>query len=260
MKALPMADVPLADWPERLEEVLRDRCQVLQRITVLAETDSTQDAARRMDARAGDVVIAGAQRAGRGRLGRAWIDAPGASLAVTVVVDRAPPERLAIASAVGAARAAERVLGREVGIRWPNDLVVDGRKLAGILVEQDEHKALIGIGLNVGQTVWPEALAGIAVSLAELGVIVDRVGVAGALLESVDDAMRMDDAAIVEAFAARDVLLGREATFLSNGSACSGIVQHVDPARGLGVRVEGHIAWLPAATTSLRAQRAAPDS
>ncbi len=150
-----MADTGIEAWTDRLQAVLTDPAGPLRRVIVVRETDSTQDAARRLGAEPGDVVVAWRQTSGRGRLGRAWADTGHEGIAVTFVIDAAPPERLAPACAVGAARAAEGLLALRgitgeargaVGIKWPNDVVAGGRKLAGVLVERP--------------TVWPSSASG----------------------------------------------------------------------------------------------------
>ena len=173
---------------QRLEQVVSD-CELFDRVTVLCETDSTQDAAKRMNAMPGSVIVTGRQTTGRGRLGRTWIDDAGEGIAVTLVTDRGEPERLAMATAVGTAHAAEAALGSKVGIKWPNDIVVDSRKLAGILVEQADHRAIIGVGMNVRQSSWPAELACRAVSLRQLDCGVDRIDVLTNLICAIDRAL-----------------------------------------------------------------------
>jgi BirA family biotin operon repressor/biotin-[acetyl-CoA-carboxylase] ligase len=246
-----MPPVPIEQWSDRLQAVLDALDGPLHRVTVLRETGSTQDAAKRMSAGPGDVVVAWRQTAGRGRLGRAWADTAEDGIAVTVMTDAGPPPRLAVASAVGAACAAEALLHRAVGIKWPNDVVVDGRKLAGVLTEQAGGRALIGIGLNVGQTDWPPDLAGRAVSLAELGAHVDRVEAIAAVLESTSHALRLDDDELCEAFSARDVLRGSRSTFRAGKNTITGTVLRVDPMQGLLVDADGRHVYLPASTTTV---------
>jgi BirA family biotin operon repressor/biotin-[acetyl-CoA-carboxylase] ligase len=238
-------------WPDRLERAIKDGT-LLKRIFVLRQTQSTQDAARRMNAAAGDVLVAWRQTAGRGRLGRAWADTgeDGAALTIALHVQR-HREALAIACAVGVARAAEMLLQRPVGIKWPNDIIVDGRKLAGILIEQHANLTLIGIGLNVRQQEWPADLTDRAVSLAQAGSIVDRVDVIAALLASVDDALHLDESRLIAEYGKRDVLRGTRATFRSNDREITGIVLRVDPLRGLAVQTHTGDVWLGAATTSV---------
>jgi BirA family biotin operon repressor/biotin-[acetyl-CoA-carboxylase] ligase len=108
------------------------------------------------DAANGAVALAEHQTAGRGRLGRVWVDEPGAGLSFSVVVypelpvARWPELTLVAANAVAAA------IGDEATIKDPNDVFVAGRKVAGILAESSE-RVVIGIGVNVGSAPWPEA-------------------------------------------------------------------------------------------------------
>ena len=250
------AVVPIESWPARLESVLTEQCTILKRVTVLDVSDSTQDAARRLHARAGDVITTWRQTSGRGRLGRAWADTAMDGIAVTLIVDRGASELLAIASAVGVALAVEGILGRAVGIKWPNDIVVDGRKLSGILIEQIEQLALIGVGVNVSQRQWPAELANRAISLAQLGVDVDRLDVLARLLPTMDQTLRWPVEKIEREFARRDALVGSVATFRAGQRMVTGRVVRIDPLHGLEVRSIdfggdlGPIEHLPAATTS----------
>jgi BirA family biotin operon repressor/biotin-[acetyl-CoA-carboxylase] ligase len=240
----------IEQWPARLEAAARGS-RAFARVFVLRETDSTQDAARRHDPRTGDAFVAWRQTAGRGRLGRAWADTGEDGVAATLVVPRGPPERLAILAAVATAFAVEPLLQRSVGIKWPNDIVVEGRKLAGILIEQVDEVALIGVGINVRQRSWPPELATRAVSLHQLGVECDRLTVIERLIESIPAALGMTDPALVDAFGRRDVLRGTAASFLVAGQTVEGRVISVDPMRGLLVQSSAGDRWLPAALTSV---------
>jgi BirA family biotin operon repressor/biotin-[acetyl-CoA-carboxylase] ligase len=246
-----MEQVPYEQWPERLQRVLDEIGGPWRRVHVVRETASTQDAAAALPASPGDVVTTWRQVAGRGRRGRAWADTAESGIAVTFVTEAAPSPRLAVASAVGGALAAEHLLGRPVGIKWPNDIVSGGRKLAGVLVEQIADRALIGIGVNVGQTEWPPKLAGRAVSLAELGTVVDRVDAVAALLDSMSRALGLAEAELVEAFSSRDVLAGTRATFRTPEEKITGTVLRIDPLRGLLVEAGGRQRHLSAETTSI---------
>jgi BirA family biotin operon repressor/biotin-[acetyl-CoA-carboxylase] ligase len=133
------------------------------------------------DAPEGAVVVAEEQTAGRGRLGRPWIAAPGTSLLFSLNLRPAAETRrlpeLSIVAGLASAEAIWQVTGLRPEIKLPNDLLVDERKLAGILAEAREERVVLGIGINVN--VPPEDLpAGVdrkATSLlAELGVPVDR--------------------------------------------------------------------------------------
>jgi BirA family biotin operon repressor/biotin-[acetyl-CoA-carboxylase] ligase len=118
------------------------------------ELPSTQDVAldriRAGTARPGDVVIAGRQTAGRGRRGRTWVSAAGALHAtVTLPVPEQGWEWTGVAAALAIAQAL-RSLGVPAGVKWPNDVMVAGRKIAGALVElPGQGLAAVGIGVNV---------------------------------------------------------------------------------------------------------------
>jgi BirA family biotin operon repressor/biotin-[acetyl-CoA-carboxylase] ligase len=102
---------------------------------------STQDLARTLPI--GSVVVAAHQTAGRGRLDRRWDAPPGTALLASFVLPASP--LLSLAAGVAAARAC----GDGVQLKWPNDLLLDGRKLGGILVEVLGPKAAVGIGINL---------------------------------------------------------------------------------------------------------------
>ncbi len=246
-----MTSVPVKTWTDRLAAVLREVGGPLDRVVVVRETTSTQDAARRLDAAPGTVLIACRQTGGRGRLGRVWADTADEGIAASFVCAAAAPQRLAVTCAVAAARAAESLLGRPVGIKWPNDIVADGRKLAGILIEQSGNRAVIGIGMNVLQTRWSPELADRAVSLAQLGAPCDRLVVAAALLRTMSETLPWGDDRVGEEFARRDVLVETRAAFRCDRRTITGTVVKVDPMRGLLVRSDREEIYLPAATTAV---------
>jgi BirA family transcriptional regulator, biotin operon repressor / biotin---[acetyl-CoA-carboxylase] ligase len=107
----------------------------------LGSVTSTQDVAR--DLPIGSVVVAEHQTAGRGRLDRRWEAPPGTALLVSFVLPR--NSLLSLAAGVAAAEAC----GNDVRLKWPNDLLLEGRKLGGILVEMTADKAICGIGVNL---------------------------------------------------------------------------------------------------------------
>jgi len=115
----------------------------------LVSVASTQDVAR--DLPIGSVVVADHQTAGRGRSSHRWEAPPGAALLVSFVLP--PNPLLSLAAGVAAAEAC----GRGVRLKWPNDLLLDGRKVGGILVEATPARAICGIGINL--TWAPEGAA-----------------------------------------------------------------------------------------------------
>jgi BirA family biotin operon repressor/biotin-[acetyl-CoA-carboxylase] ligase len=140
---------------ERVEELLAERRIAWRDVTVLAVTGSTNaDLMQRWLAHEvveGAVVAAGAQRAGRGRLGRVWESPPGAALSFSVLLT--PPAGRAgfipVLTAVAVARAVSGLTGLDVSLKWPNDLMLGGGKLAGILAEGATGGAVVGCGINV---------------------------------------------------------------------------------------------------------------
>ena len=164
------------------------------------EIDSTNRwllAEARSGAPEGLVAVADHQSAGRGRLGRSWTAPPGSSLLASVLLRPGlSPESLHlvnVALALAAADACLEVAGVEVGLKWPNDLLVADRKVAGVLAEADlggpgRPAVVVGIGLNVN---WPEELppelAGTATSLNRLaGRTVDRAALLVRILVGLD--------------------------------------------------------------------------
>jgi len=105
------------------------------------------------DARHGAVALADRQTEGRGRLGRAWADS---GLMFSVVLEPPPPVAAWPQLTLVAARAVAEAIGPEATIKDPNDVLVDGRKVAGILAEAGE-RVVVGIGINVGGSAWPGA-------------------------------------------------------------------------------------------------------
>ncbi len=170
-------------------------------IRVFRETTSTSDVVERLaqDGLAeGVVVFAEAQSAGRGRLGRRWVSPPGQGLWFSVLLrpPLRPPEatRLTLAAAVAVARAVRAQTGLQPEVKWPNDLLLRGRKFAGILTEltgeQDRvrHVVLgVGVDVNLAAAEFPAELRRLATSLRlELGRPVSRADLAVALLRELD--------------------------------------------------------------------------
>jgi BirA family biotin operon repressor/biotin-[acetyl-CoA-carboxylase] ligase len=180
--------------PDLIEHELGTRW-VGRRIAVWNRVASTNDLAARAagsTANEGLVVLAEEQAAGRGRRGRTWVAPRETSILMSVLLF--PQGELAETSwltALGAVAAAEVVsawTGREARIKWPNDVRVDRRKIAGVLVERGPG-AVIGIGLNANITIeqFPEPLRSTATSMRILsGGAVDRSELARALIRAID--------------------------------------------------------------------------
>ena len=162
-------------------------------LDVVAETGSTNEdllAAARAGTAEGAVLVAEHQTRGRGRQGRTWLSVPGAALTFSVLlrpVEVPPAARgwLPLLTGVALTRALRAITGVEAVLKWPNDVLAGGAKLAGILAEQAGDAIVVGVGVNVGAAPdgVPAARAGAlaATSLAARGASTDR----GALLVGV---------------------------------------------------------------------------
>lgn len=249
--------VPLEQWADRIEATLERPRRRFARVVVLRETDSTQAAARRLDAQPGTIITTSRQVAGAGRLGRRWADTSDEGIAVSLVIEAGASEQLAMTFALAAAEAVQTLLDRagrphRAEIKWPNDIVIGRRKIVGILVEQSDGRAIAGIGMNVLQRRWPAELESRAVSLAQLGAVVDRLDAIETLVSSVSDTLDLDDSDELAArYADRNVLLGAMATLQSGDRTIQGRVGEVDPRNGLVIETAHGVVSLPAATTSV---------
>jgi BirA family biotin operon repressor/biotin-[acetyl-CoA-carboxylase] ligase len=208
---------PAATWspaPGLDARIAATRFREIRRFTGIDSTNRYLLAEAAAGCAGGVVAVADEQTAGRGRHGRTWTTAPGAALLVSVLLrpDLAP-ERLhlvTLAAGVAAAEAVATVAGFEARLKWPNDLVVDDRKLAGILAEADGAGALVvGMGLNLRSDAFPPEIAEIATACdRHAATPVDRDELLVAWLVAFD--ARLGDLdAVVAAAAARSATIGR---------------------------------------------------
>ena len=239
----------------RIEAAVR-RGGATRRVEIRDEAPSTQDLAFSLaeyGAPDGSLVVADRQTAGRGRLGREWASAAGLGVWASIVL-RPPakpaprPPLLVAATAVAAAEALERAAGVRTQIRWPNDLLVESRKIAGILVETRDYEPgapllVLGVGINTGQAGedFDPALRDLATSVRiEKGAAPDRTAVLVALVEAVDrwraSLAGGAHAAVEEAFADRAAYLGRPVTLLEGDRPVSGTLLAVSPVDGVRLR------------------------
>ena len=186
-----------------IRRFLGETARVGRTLVCLAEVDSTNLRARQLAAEGaadGTVVVADRQTAGRGRLGRSFQSPGGQGIYLTALLrPDLPPERLSPVTAmagVAVCRAVERLCGVSPGLKWPNDPVLDGKKLCGILTELSlegetarVQELVLGIGINVSQRpedFTPEVRE-IATSLVQaLGHAVSRPALAAEIIREVD--------------------------------------------------------------------------
>jgi BirA family biotin operon repressor/biotin-[acetyl-CoA-carboxylase] ligase len=216
----------------------------------LRRVDSTNARARTLalaGAPHGTLVTAGEQLAGRGRQGRTWVAPAGRALLASLVLRDVPP-LLALASALAVAD----VAGADARIKWPNDVLVDGRKVAGILAEgrPQEGWAVLGIGVNVAVRAedLPPELAGRAAGLGLEPAAIEPT--LASLLTALEHRLREDAAATLGAYRARDALRGRAVRWDHGEGVAAGID---DDGRLLVERADGAVAALDAGEVHLLA-------
>jgi BirA family biotin operon repressor/biotin-[acetyl-CoA-carboxylase] ligase len=176
----------------------------------LRRTDSTNERARELAMRGaphGTLVTAGEQTAGRGRQGRTWSAPAGKALLCSLLL-RDPPRLLPLAAGVAVAE----VAGDGALIKWPNDVLIDGRKVAGILVEgrPQQHWMVLGIGLNVAlrREDFPPELRELAGTLGLDDEAIEPM--LGQLLAALERWLAASESDVLEAVRARDALLDRQ--------------------------------------------------
>jgi BirA family biotin operon repressor/biotin-[acetyl-CoA-carboxylase] ligase len=213
----------------------------------LRSTDSTNDRARALalaGAPHGTLVTAGEQTAGRGRQGRTWSAPPGRALLASLVL-RDAPALLAPASALAVAD----VVGDGATIKWPNDVLLDGRKVSGILAEsRAEGWVVLGIGINVAVRAsdLPPEVAARAGGLGLEPAAVEPT--LAALLSALERRLTQDAATILADYRGRDALLGRDVRWRHGHGVAAGID---DAGRLLVERADGERVALDAGEVHL---------
>jgi BirA family biotin operon repressor/biotin-[acetyl-CoA-carboxylase] ligase len=188
------------------------------------------------NARAGELAAAGAehgtlvtsaeQTAGRGRQGRAWTAPAGAALLASYVLHD-PPPLVTLAAGIAVAEVADALdaAGRRAAIKWPNDVLLDGRKVCGILAEgrPQEGWAVLGIGINVAiaEDDFPPELRSRATSLGLAPADVERV--LERLTRALERWLVADDAALLAAYRPRDALAGRTIAWEDGSGVAEGV-------------------------------------
>lgn len=226
-------------------------------IIALPSAASTNDTAfeiarQRQDA-TGMVVIAEEQTHGRGRLGRTWLSPPGVNLYFTVLLS--PPVStvkgsvITLAAAVAVVTAIRDISDIRAEIKWPNDVMIKGRKAGGILVELRSLSgrpplAALGIGLNVNMDPedFPLELRYVATSLsAEKGAAIDRTALLGAVLKHLENFYKIllngNEGAIIQAWRRLNCTVGEEIAVQIQDTVIRGVAEEINDDGSLCVRL-----------------------
>lgn len=252
--------------PDKIKENLHCK-KIGTDIVVFSSTSSTNDIAWKYalnENNDGLVIFAEKQSAGRGRNGNRWLDEPGQSLLFSVLLADSDfdAEILSLTCAVAIAEVLDKVGKHQVKIKWPNDIMVNGKKLAGILIEskkiEGRNSFVIGIGVNCHQQKngFDKQIEDIATSLDIAGGnVCDRISVAKRILVGLEywlGKIEKNKKMITQQWCSRSVQLNQRITVSYNGKNFTGNCIGIDPQKGLIVQLEiGGVRMFDAAHCSI---------
>lgn len=228
------------------------------------EIDSTNSEARRWADSGGKtpaLFVADRQTAGRGRLGRSFYSPSDTGIYMTLLVkigeDFRDTAGITSAAAVAVLRGTDQLTGGKTQIKWVNDILLDGKKICGILAESffvgENTYAAVGIGVNVSTKDFPEDIRGIAGSI---GKRVDRVKICESIACELYDlcvSASNSDRSYMQEYRTRSAVLGKRVTFVKDGVASEGIATDIDDDGALSVKLDsGDVAVLNSGEITLR--------
>ncbi len=238
-----------------------------RKILVYKHTSSTNDIAAeyaKNKENDGLAIFAEEQAAGRGRTGAKWLSGSCDSILCSVLLTscKCNPELLSLACPVAVAEAVGKIAHSHAKIKWPNDIILNSKKVAGIMVESKKVNGsaayIIGIGINCHQnkTSFPQELQTTATSIdIESGSICDRISLAKRLLSSLDHWLEVADNTgkkIIDRWRKLNTLLNQRITVIYNGRKFTGNCIGVDPEKGLIVQLDrGGVRMFDAAHTTI---------
>lgn len=228
---------------DHIAALLPEPFRILWREKVSSTNDELRAFAEKGTA-AGLILIADEQTAGRGRRGAAWLSPKGENLAFSVLLrpteSKALWHRLSLAVGLAVAEALEAYVP-VAEIKWPNDVRVSGKKIAGILVEAGADFVIIGIGININSTGFPEELA--ATSLREeLEDMLNRAEVLHGVIHRLAyhcKEIGADFEGLLKSIRERCALTGHRVSFLSADKRREGVVKGIGTAGELLVEIDG---------------------
>ncbi len=238
-----------------------------RKILVYNRTSSTNDIAAeyaKNKENDGLAIFAEEQTAGRGRARTRWHSARADSILCSIVLTdcKCNGELLSLACAVAVAEAIGKLANSEAKIKWPNDIILDGKKVAGILLESKADNSsntyVLGVGINCHQKQesFPAELQPTATSIdIESHSIVDRTSLAKRLLCSIDHWLKVvekNSQEVIEQWRKLSIQLGRRVTLVFNGREFTGNCIGIDPEKGLILQLEsGGVRMFDAVHTSI---------
>jgi len=224
-----------------------------KKILVYDSTSSTNDIAAeyaKNKQNDGIVIFAEEQTAGRGRAGLKWYSGRSDSILCSIILTdcRFGPDLLSLTCAVAVAEAIGQTGSSEARIKWPNDIILGGKKAAGILLESKPNNGgtayIIGVGINCHQKKdsFPAELQSTATSIdIESGMICDRVSLAKRLLTSIDywlEVAEENNEKVIEQWRRLSIQLGHRVELSFNGKKFAGNCIGIDPEKGLVVQLD----------------------
>jgi BirA family biotin operon repressor/biotin-[acetyl-CoA-carboxylase] ligase len=252
--------------PDKIQANLKTK-RIGKKILVYKSTSSTNDIATEYAKNKnndGLVIFAEEQNAGRGRAGTKWHSNYADSILCSIILTDCEinSELLSLTIAVAVADALGKVGKYEAKIKWPNDIIVNGKKVAGILLETrqtDNHKVcIIGIGINCHQKKgsFPAELQPAATSIdIESGSTCDRISLAKRLLSSLDEWLEVaqkNEHKVMDQWRRQSTLLGHRVTVLYDGRRFAGNCVGIDPEKGLILQLDqGSVRMFDAAHTTI---------
>lgn len=246
--------------PDKIRDSLNTR-RIGKKTIVFGTVTSTNDAAAEYASDAkndGLVILAEEQTSGRGRGGNKWYGGKGQSVLCSIVLanENLNAELLSLTAAVAVAEA----ISETARVKWPNDIILNGKKVAGILLESKQTEYgkvfILGVGINCHQKEFPAELASTATSIdIETQTSSDRISLIKRLITSIEH--RLEEAttnseAILEKWRQLSTQLGQRLTVIYDGQEFTGSCVGVDPLKGLVLQLDsGTRQFFPAVHTSI---------
>ncbi|MBA7660105.1 Bifunctional ligase/repressor BirA [subsurface metagenome] len=252
--------------PDKIKANLKTK-RIGRKILVYSSTSSTNDVAAeyaKNKKNDGLAIFAEEQTAGRGRAGTKWHSGRADSILCSIVLTdcKCNPELLSLTCAVAVADGLGKIGGTEAKIKWPNDIILNGKKVAGILLESKLNNAggayILGIGINCHQKKdsFPAELQPIATSIdIESCSIADRVSLAKRVLTSLDHWLEVAERnrkKVTDQWRKLSIQLNHRVALIFNGTKFAGNCIGIDPQKGLILQLDtGGLRFFPAAHTTI---------